>query len=108
VILHERWENNVILPLCEIVGSVSNLRAMKKHKPNAKKSCMASVRFREPREFNEMATKNNKALTNEAYYVSAADLADKIVVLMQQGLDPLFLSTSTWALVQASQCQAVN
>jgi hypothetical protein len=59
---------------------------------------------------NEMATNPNtkKLPTDEAYYVSAADLADKIIVLMQQGLDPLFLSTSTWALVQTSQCQAVN
>jgi hypothetical protein len=71
-------------------------------------SCMASVRFQEPRKLNEMATKNNKALTNEAYHVSAADLADKIVVLMQQGFDPLFLSTSTWALVRANQSQAIN
>jgi hypothetical protein len=59
---------------------------------------------------NEMATNPNtkKLPTDEAYYVSAADLADKIIVLMRQGLDPLFLSTSTWALVQTSQCQAVN
>jgi hypothetical protein len=49
-----------------------------------------------------------KVAMDEAYYVSAADLADKIIVLMQQGLDPLFLSTSTWALVQTSQCQAIN
>jgi hypothetical protein len=41
-----------------------------------------------------------KSLTDEAYYVSAADLADKIIVLMQQGFDPLLLSSSTWALVQ--------
>jgi hypothetical protein len=45
-----------------------------------------------------------KVAANEVFYVSAADLADKIIVLMQQGLDPLLLSTSTWALVQASQC----
>jgi hypothetical protein len=49
-----------------------------------------------------------KVPTNEVFYVSAADLADKIIVLMQHGLDPLLLSTSTWALVQASQCQAIN
>jgi hypothetical protein len=49
-----------------------------------------------------------KTLTDEVFYVSAADLADKVIVLMQQGFDPLFLSTSTWALVQTSQCQAIN
>jgi hypothetical protein len=78
---------------------------------------MASVSFRDQREvelggvqeLNEMAaTKNKKVPTDEAYYVSAADLADKVIVLMQHALDPLFLSTSTWALVQTSQCQAIN
>jgi hypothetical protein len=54
------------------------------------------------------ATKNKNVPTDEAYYVSAADLADKIVVLVQCGFDPLLLSTSTWALVQACQCQAIN
>jgi hypothetical protein len=49
-----------------------------------------------------------KILTDEVFYVNAADLADKVIVLMQQGFDPLFLSTSTWALVQTSQCQAIN
>jgi hypothetical protein len=49
-----------------------------------------------------------KTLTDEVFYASAADLADKIIVLMQQGLDPLFLSTSTWALVQTSQGRAIN
>jgi hypothetical protein len=55
-----------------------------------------------------MATKNNNGLTNEGYYVNAADLADKIIVLMQHGLDPLFISTSTWALVQTRRYQAIN
>jgi hypothetical protein len=57
-----------------------------------------------------METNRNteKILTDEVFYVNAADLADKIIVLMQQGFDPLFLSTSTWALVQTSQCQAIN
>ena len=60
-------------------------------------------------ELNEMAaTKNKNVPTDEAYYVSAAELADKIIVLMQQGLDPLFLRTSTWALVHTSQCLAIN
>jgi hypothetical protein len=57
-----------------------------------------------------MATNPNtkKITTDEAYYMSAADLADKIIVLMQHGLNPLFLSASTWALVQASQYQGIN
>jgi hypothetical protein len=60
-------------------------------------------------ELNEMAaSKNKNGPTDEAYYVSAHELADKIIALMQQGLDPLFLSTSTWALVQTNQCQAIN
>jgi hypothetical protein len=46
----------------------------------------------------KIAAKNNNGLTNEGYYVNAADLADEIAVLMQYGLDPLFISTSTWAL----------
>jgi hypothetical protein len=68
----------------------------------------AGVELDAVRELNEMATTNNNALINDAYYVNAAELADKIVVLMQHGLDPLFISTSTWALVQTSQFQAVN
>jgi hypothetical protein len=55
-----------------------------------------------------MAAKNNNGLTNEGYYVNAADLADEIAVLMQHGLDPLFISTSTWALVQTRQYQAIK
>lgn len=64
----------------------------------------------EAKELNEMEANPNieKVPANEVFYVSAADLADKIIVLMQHGLDPLLLSTSTWALVQASQCQAIN
>ena len=54
------------------------------------------------------ATKNKNVPTDEAYYVSAHELADRIIALMQQGLDPLFLSTSTWALVQTRRCQAIN
>ena len=58
----------------------------------------------EAEERNEMATSPNpkKAPTDEAYYVSAPELADKIIVLMQQGLDPLFLGTATWAPDQTS------
>ena len=54
------------------------------------------------------ATKNKNVPTDEAYYVSAHELADRIIALMQQGLDPLFLRTSTWALVHTSQCLAIN
>jgi hypothetical protein len=54
-----------------------------------------------------MATNPNtkRVPTDEAYYVSAADLADEIILLMQYGLDPLLLSTSTGDLVQTSQYQ---
>jgi hypothetical protein len=70
----------------------------------------AGVEVCEAKGLNEMETRPNikKVPTNEVFYVSAVDLADKIIVLMQQGFDPLFLSTSTWALVQTSQCQAIN
>jgi hypothetical protein len=64
----------------------------------------------EVQESNDMATNPNtkEVPTDEAYYVSAADLADKIIVLMQRGSNPLFFSTSTWALVRASQYQGIN
>jgi hypothetical protein len=67
-----------------------------------KEPCMAwvglprttGVEGGEVQEPNEMATNPNtkKVPTDEAYYVSAADLADKIIFLMQQGLNPLQLS----------------
>ena len=49
-----------------------------------------------------------KVPTDEAYYVSAADLADKIIVLMQHGFDPLLLSTSTWAFARTSRRVVAN
>jgi hypothetical protein len=49
-----------------------------------------------------------KVPMNEPFYVSATDLADKIIVLVQRGLDPLLLSASTWALVQTNRCIAIN
>jgi hypothetical protein len=39
------------------------------------------------------------APTDEAYFVSAADLADKIISLMQRGLNPMQLSNSAWLLI---------
>jgi hypothetical protein len=48
------------------------------------------------------------ASMDEVYYLYGADLEDKIIVLLQQGGDPLLLSASTWALVRTSQCQAIN
>jgi hypothetical protein len=52
-----------------------------------------------------MKTKPNikKLPTNEVFYVTAADLADKIIVFMQQGVDPLLLSTSTRACPNKSK-----
>lgn len=54
------------------------------------------------------ATKTNGIPTDETYSVSAADLADKIIDLMQRGLDPLLLRTSKWALSHTSQCQTID
>jgi hypothetical protein len=48
------------------------------------------------------------ASIDDVYYASGADLKDKIIVLMQYGVDPLLLSASTWSLVRTSQCQAIN
>jgi hypothetical protein len=48
------------------------------------------------------------ATMDDIYYVSAADLADKLIVLMQQGCDPLLLNTSMWALVQTSQSEPLD
>ena len=100
------------------MGAGADFKAMNQDNPHAEELYIAPVDFREQRGCelseaqgaDEMKTNRNanKATTDEAYYVSAADLADKIIVLMQQGSDPLLLSTSTWALVQTSQCQAIN
>jgi hypothetical protein len=50
-------------------------------------------------EQNEMATAKNKDVpTDDAYYVSAADLADKIIAFMQRGCDPLQLCKFTRVL----------
>jgi hypothetical protein len=108
-----------MLPLCANVGSGSNFKAMNGDNPRAERAVCndagelprtTGVEVGEAKGLNEMETDPNikKVPTNEVFYVSAADLADKIIVLMQHGLDPLLLSTSTWALVQASQCQAIN
>jgi hypothetical protein len=48
------------------------------------------------------AAKNKGVPTDDAYFVSAADLADKIIVLMQRGCNPLQLSRRTRALFQTS------
>ena len=49
------------------------------------------------------ATKNKNVPTDEAYYVSAHELADRIIALMQRGCNPLQLSRPTWVLFQASR-----
>ena len=36
---------------------------------------------------------------DDAYYVSAADVADKIIDRMRRGLDPLLLSSSSLTLI---------
>jgi hypothetical protein len=53
-------------------------------------------------ELNEMpATKN--VPTDDAYYVSAADLADKIIVLMQRGSNPLHRSRRMRVIFETSR-----
>ena len=39
------------------------------------------------------------APTDDIYYVSAADIADKIIERMRRGLDPLLLSSSSLTLI---------
>jgi hypothetical protein len=77
-----------------------------------KEPCIAPASFREQRgvelggvqELNEMAaTENKKVPTDETYYVSAEDLADKIIALMQRGCNPLQLSRRTGFLFQTSR-----
>jgi hypothetical protein len=43
--------------------------------------------------------KTKKASTDDIYYVSAADVADKIIDHMRRGLDPLLFSSSSLALI---------
>jgi len=40
-----------------------------------------------------------KASTDDIYYVSAADVADKIIERLRRGLDPLLLSSSSLTLI---------
>jgi hypothetical protein len=42
-----------------------------------------------------------RAPTDDVYYVSAADVADKLIDRMRRGLDPLLLSSSSWDLLPA-------
>jgi hypothetical protein len=42
-----------------------------------------------------------KTLTDDIYYVSAADVADKLIERMRRGLDPLQFSSSPSALIPA-------
>jgi hypothetical protein len=39
--------------------------------------------------------------TDDVYYVSAADVADKLIDRMRRGLDPLLLSSRSWDLLPA-------
>jgi hypothetical protein len=111
-------DNNVILPPCANVVSDRNFKAMR-GPPRAERCVcddagelpgITGVEVGVAKGLNEMETNPNikKVPNDQVFYVSAADLADKIIVLMQYGLDPLLLSTSTWALVQTSQCHAIN
>ena len=44
-------------------------------------------------------TKNPRVPTDDVYYVSAADVADKLIDRMRRGLNPLLLSNSSWDLL---------
>jgi hypothetical protein len=48
--------------------------------------------------FMKRIVKTSRAPTDDAYYVSAADVADKLLDRMRRGLDPLLLS---WDLFPA-------
>jgi len=41
---------------------------------------------------------SKKVSMDDIYYVSAADVADKIIDRMRRGLGPLLFSSSSWAL----------
>jgi hypothetical protein len=45
--------------------------------------------------------KNRRAATDDAYYVSAADVADKLIDRMRRGLDPLLFASFSSALLSA-------
>jgi len=47
----------------------------------------------------KLITKRTRVLTDDAYYVSAAAVADKIIDRMQRGLDPLLMRRSMLAFV---------
>jgi hypothetical protein len=40
-----------------------------------------------------------KTLTDDIYYVSAADVADKLIERMRRGLDPLLFGSSSLGLI---------
>jgi hypothetical protein len=40
-----------------------------------------------------------KASTDDIYYVSAVDVADKLIELMRRGLDPLLFLSSSFPLI---------
>jgi hypothetical protein len=44
-------------------------------------------------------TKSHRAPTDDAYYVSAADVADKLIDRMRRGLDPLLFASFSSALL---------
>jgi len=71
---------------------------------------IAALGFGKAKGLNEMETNPNakNTLRDDAYYVSAADLADKLIVLMLQGIDPLLLNKSTWALVNEGASRGVE
>ena len=45
--------------------------------------------------------KTQRAPTDDLYYVSAADIADKLIDCMRRGLDPLLFASASLALLPA-------
>jgi hypothetical protein len=49
----------------------------------------------------KVVANSSRILTDDAYYVSAAAVADKIIARMQRGLDPLLMRRSMLAFIPA-------
>jgi hypothetical protein len=45
-----------------------------------------------------------KVSTDDIYYVSAADVADKLIERMRRGLDPLLFPSSSLARITVGPC----
>jgi hypothetical protein len=105
-------KENVFPALGANVGSGTDFMAMNSDNPHAERTVYRAgelarttgVELGGVQELNEMAaTENKKVPTDETYHVSAEDLADKIIALMQRGCNPLQLSRRTQVIFQTSR-----